>query len=118
MEMDPAPQSLLDDSYTIYIRLSVSSILSIYDHVIFNPVIFSLLSFLISNARNKFTMDPMAHLSRDSSNDENLKGSAIHDELPTRESIDDSIETTDPGKAVWLIACTVSMGGFLFGACE
>lgn len=31
------------------------------------------------------------------------------------EDIDDSIETTPTGKAVWLIACTVSMGGFLFG---
>lgn len=28
---------------------------------------------------------------------------------------EDSIEKTNPGKAVWLIACIVSMGGFLFG---
>ncbi|KAI9927378.1 hypothetical protein AWENTII_006180 [Aspergillus wentii] len=31
------------------------------------------------------------------------------------EILDDSIETTNPGKGVWLIASTVSMGGFLFG---
>lgn len=31
------------------------------------------------------------------------------------EDIDDSIEETATGKTVWLIACTVSMGGFLFG---
>ena len=31
------------------------------------------------------------------------------------EDVDDSIEATATGKTVWLIACTVSMGGFLFG---
>lgn len=39
-----------------------------------------------------------------------------HKELvPIGGDIDDSIETTATGKTVWLIACTVSMGGFLFG---
>jgi SP family myo-inositol transporter-like MFS transporter 13 len=58
-------------------------------------------------------MDPETSLSRDNSEDE--KANVIHDEVFTSQSIDDSIETTDPGKAVWVIACTVSMGGFLFG---
>lgn len=43
------------------------------------------------------------------------KVTVIHDEGFINAAIDDSIETTDPGKAVWLISCTVSMGGFLFG---
>ena len=45
------------------------------------------------------------------------KAEAIHDEHGTETGhvFDDSIETTAPGKGVWLIACTVSMGGFLFG---
>lgn len=30
-------------------------------------------------------------------------------------SDDDAIEETSPGKAVWLICMTASMGGFLFG---
>lgn len=47
---------------------------------------------------------------------EDDKGAAYHSELATQDhEIDDSIETTESGKAVWLIACTVSMGGFLFG---
>jgi SP family myo-inositol transporter-like MFS transporter 13 len=42
------------------------------------------------------------------------KAEATHQEH-LDENADDSIEMTDPGKTVWLIACTVSMGGFLFG---
>ncbi|KAJ6051993.1 myo-inositol transporter [Penicillium canescens] len=49
-----------------------------------------------------------------SSLDDN-KADIIHEELARLEELDDSIEETDPGWAVWLIACTVSMGGFLFG---
>lgn len=30
-------------------------------------------------------------------------------------SFDDSIEDTEPSRAVWLITFTVAMGGFLFG---
>lgn len=43
------------------------------------------------------------------------KAEAVHQEYLGDENPDDSIELTDPGKTVWLIACTVSMGGFLFG---
>ncbi|RHZ48493.1 hypothetical protein CDV55_101698 [Aspergillus turcosus] len=43
------------------------------------------------------------------------KVEAIHQECLDENNADDSIEMTDPGKTVWLIACTVSMGGFLFG---
>ncbi|PYH95394.1 hypothetical protein BO71DRAFT_440344 [Aspergillus ellipticus CBS 707.79] len=47
---------------------------------------------------------------------DDLKPHSSHDEsLAAIDGLDDSIETTNPGKAVWLIACTVSMGGFLFG---
>lgn len=47
---------------------------------------------------------------------DDLKPETFHvDNLGAVEGLDDSIETTNPGKAVWLIACTVSMGGFLFG---
>ncbi|PYI08963.1 hypothetical protein BO78DRAFT_309487 [Aspergillus sclerotiicarbonarius CBS 121057] len=47
---------------------------------------------------------------------DDLKPNSFHDEnLVAAEGLDDSIETTNPGKAVWLIVCTVSMGGFLFG---
>lgn len=49
-----------------------------------------------------------------SSLDDN-KADIIHEELARLEDLDDSIEGTDPGWAVWLIACTVSVGGFLFG---
>lgn len=52
-------------------------------------------------------------LDRSSLNDN--KADIIHEELARLEELDDSIEETDPGWAVWLIACTVSMGGFLFG---
>lgn len=49
--------------------------------------------------------------------DDDVKAEAIHDEHGVGEALalDDSIEETNPGKGVWLIACTVSMGGFLFG---
>lgn len=54
-------------------------------------------------------------LPKKSSNDE-LKPHVFHDEnLVVSNGLDDSIESTLPGKAIWLIACTVSMGGFLFG---
>ena len=44
------------------------------------------------------------------------KAEIIHEEdLAAADLLDDSIESTQPGKAIWLIACTVSMGGFLFG---
>ena len=47
------------------------------------------------------------------------KAETIHDGYgtgtETGHAFDDSIETTAPGKGVWLIVCTVSMGGFLFG---
>ncbi|KAJ5295235.1 Myo-inositol transporter [Penicillium antarcticum] len=43
------------------------------------------------------------------------KADIIHEERARVDELDDSIEETDPGWAVWLIACTVSMGGFLFG---
>ncbi|RAH51825.1 hypothetical protein BO85DRAFT_473117 [Aspergillus piperis CBS 112811] len=47
---------------------------------------------------------------------DDLKPETFHDDnAGAAEGLDDSIETTNPGKAVWLIACTVSMGGFLFG---
>ncbi|RAK95132.1 myo-inositol transporter [Aspergillus ibericus CBS 121593] len=47
---------------------------------------------------------------------DDFKPNSFHDEdLVAAEGLDDSIETTNPGTAVWLIACTVSMGGFLFG---
>lgn len=46
----------------------------------------------------------------------NDKVEIIHEEdLVAADLLDDSIENTQPGKAIWLIACTVSMGGFLFG---
>lgn len=46
------------------------------------------------------------------------KGLTFHNEvISSIQDVDDSIEETDPGKAVWVIACTVSMGGFLFGKC-
>ncbi|KNG81702.1 myo-inositol transporter [Aspergillus nomiae NRRL 13137] len=43
------------------------------------------------------------------------KAEIFHDEDLASMGLDDSIEKTDPGKAVWLIVCAVSMGGFLFG---
>lgn len=43
------------------------------------------------------------------------KTEIFHDEDLTSISLDDSIEETNPGRAVWLIVCAVSMGGFLFG---
>ncbi|KAB8234417.1 myo-inositol transporter [Aspergillus alliaceus] len=43
------------------------------------------------------------------------KAEIFHDEDLALVSFDDSIEGTDPRKAVWLIVCAVSMGGFLFG---
>ena len=40
-----------------------------------------------------------------------------HEDLQDSDSFsdDDAIEDTNPGKAVWLICMTASMGGFLFG---
>ncbi|KAE8385837.1 hypothetical protein BDV23DRAFT_187825 [Aspergillus alliaceus] len=43
------------------------------------------------------------------------KAEIFHDEDLALVSFDDSIEGTDTRKAVWLIVCAVSMGGFLFG---
>ncbi|QRD91991.1 myo-inositol transporter [Aspergillus flavus] len=43
------------------------------------------------------------------------KAEIFHDEDLVSIALDDSIEETHPGKAVWLIVCAVSMGGFLFG---
>ena len=43
------------------------------------------------------------------------KAEIFHDEDLASMGLDDSIERTNPGKAVWLIVCAVSMGGFLFG---
>ncbi|KAL1869739.1 hypothetical protein Plec18167_007663 [Paecilomyces lecythidis] len=44
------------------------------------------------------------------------KVASFHNEITSYiQDVDDSIEETNPGKAVWVIACTVSMGGFLFG---
>lgn len=58
--------------------------------------------------------EPMPKLPESSTIDET--NSLEHKEFAlSAEDIDDSIETTPTGKAVWLIACTVSMGGFLFG---
>lgn len=59
-------------------------------------------------------MDLKPDLSKTSSSAED-KGEVLHSEVVVVPDIDDSIESTDPGKTVWLIACTVSMGGFLFG---
>ncbi|OOF92365.1 hypothetical protein ASPCADRAFT_152903 [Aspergillus carbonarius ITEM 5010] len=61
-------------------------------------------------------MDPADDYLPKAPSADDLKPNSFHDEnLVAAESLDDSIETTNPGKAVWLIACTVSMGGFLFG---
>lgn len=47
---------------------------------------------------------------------EEEKEEVQHAEIVVRDAgIDDTIESTATGKTVWLIACTVSMGGFLFG---
>jgi len=53
----------------------------------------------------------------DYEDDDDVKAQVIHDEHGVDQTLalDDSIEETNPGKGVWLIACTVSMGGFLFG---
>ncbi|KAK1141334.1 hypothetical protein N8T08_009125 [Aspergillus melleus] len=52
----------------------------------------------------------------DSLKPDDNKAEIIHEEdLAAADLLDDSIESTQPGKAIWLIACTVSMGGFLFG---
>lgn len=53
----------------------------------------------------------------DHEDDDDFKAQVIHDEHGVGQTLalDDSIEETNPGKGVWLIACTVSMGGFLFG---
>jgi SP family myo-inositol transporter-like MFS transporter 13 len=63
------------------------------------------------------TMDHAREMSPTSSENEKVeKGEIYHSEIALQDhGIDDSIETTDGSKAVWLIACTVSMGGFLFG---
>lgn len=48
----------------------------------------------------------------------NDKVGVLHNEdLQASDSFsdDDAIEDTNPGKAVWLISMTASMGGFLFG---
>ena len=64
-------------------------------------------------------MDPADDYLPKAPSADDLKPNSFHDEnLVAAESLDDSIETTNPGKAVWLIACTVSMGGFLFGRPE
>ncbi|CCF36464.1 myo-inositol transporter [Colletotrichum higginsianum] len=61
---------------------------------------------------NKFT-------SRDASLDKmKLEGATSHVEQSDPSSnreFDDSIEDTEPSRAVWLITFTVAMGGFLFG---
>lgn len=58
-------------------------------------------------------------LSRDASLDKmKLDGTASHVEqssLAQAPDFDDSIEDTEPSRAVWLITFTVAMGGFLFG---
>ncbi|KZL66736.1 myo-inositol transporter [Colletotrichum tofieldiae] len=58
-------------------------------------------------------------LSRDASLDKmKLGGSTSHIEqsdLNNNRDFDDSIEDTEPSRAVWLIIFTVAMGGFLFG---
>lgn len=61
-------------------------------------------------------MDLKPDLSQTSSSADD-KAEVLHTEVISEvvPEIDDSIESTDPGKTVWLIACTVSMGGFLFG---
>ena len=46
------------------------------------------------------------------------KAEIFHDEDLVSIALDDSIGETHPGKAVWLIVCAVSMGGFLFGKCH
>ena len=53
----------------------------------------------------------------DHEDDDDVKTQVIHDEHGVGQNLalDDSIEETNPRKGVWLIACTVSMGGFLFG---
>ncbi|OLN89792.1 Myo-inositol transporter 1-like protein 3 [Colletotrichum chlorophyti] len=58
--------------------------------------------------------------SRDTSLDEaklDVQPAAVHIEQSdvAQPSFDDSIEDTEPSKAVWLITFTVAMGGFLFG---
>lgn len=60
-------------------------------------------------------MDKKEPFSYESSPEE--KVDIVHHEYAGIPSVmgDDSIEKTTPGKAVWLIACIVSMGGFLFG---
>ncbi|KAE8131318.1 myo-inositol transporter [Aspergillus pseudotamarii] len=51
----------------------------------------------------------------DSLKNSDNKAEIFHNEDLTSIGLDDSIEETNPGKAVWLIVCAVSMGGFLFG---
>lgn len=43
-------------------------------------------------------------------------GSINHIEQVACHDFDDSIEETEPSRAVWLITFTVAMGGFLFGS--
>jgi SP family myo-inositol transporter-like MFS transporter 13 len=54
----------------------------------------------------------------DENSSNNEKVDVLHNEdlqLSDSFSDDDAIEDTNPGKAVWLICMTASMGGFLFG---
>ncbi|EXF76885.1 myo-inositol transporter [Colletotrichum fioriniae PJ7] len=55
-------------------------------------------------------------LSREASIDKmKLDGTTSHVEQTQPVDFDDSIEDTEPSRAVWLITFTVAMGGFLFG---
>lgn len=55
-------------------------------------------------------------LSREASLDKmKLDGTTSHVEQTQHVDFDDSIEDTEPSRAVWLITFTVAMGGFLFG---
>ncbi|KAL0766359.1 hypothetical protein CaCOL14_010804 [Colletotrichum acutatum] len=55
-------------------------------------------------------------LSREASLDKmKLDGTTSHVEQTQPVDFDDSIEDTEPSRAVWLITFTVAMGGFLFG---
>lgn len=49
---------------------------------------------------------------------ENLDGSSLTKADAAFAEYDDSIEGTEPSRAVWLITFTVATGGFLFGASQ
>ena len=74
-----------------------------------------MLPFNLSLSDFRTNMDDCRSTKSDGSLEEE-KENVKHAEIVAADiGIDDTIESTRTGKTVWLIACTVSMGGFLFG---